>query len=134
MLTSAYFWHPGRQYHASLEAFLAETRTSAPLTGSAPTDVPSLRSLVEEHNADQMVRSLRALVVKENDIAEDVLKLELPEESVPKAAIRTLGSIHSGNVLTVRSHTVPRRAFNTSTAECVADTWGLATTALQFQT
>lgn len=105
------------QYLSTLDSFLAETDTPAPSAEPVSSAAPSLRDLVEEYNSERLSASLRSLVVEQDDVAQDVLKQDFPEEQLPRAAVKTLGDIHAGNVLTVRTHRVPRRTFNTSTAE-----------------
>lgn len=78
-----------------------------------------MRDIVEEFNSVQLAQTFQALKVEEDDVAQDILKLEFPEEKLPRTTVRTLSDIHAGNILTVRFLRVPRRAFNTSSAECV---------------
>ncbi|KAL7413766.1 WD40-repeat-containing domain protein [Mrakia frigida] len=104
-------------YEASLAAFLKETSVSSSDFADSPRPSVDLREVVEEYNVEKLRSAMLLLKVDQGGGQEEaILKREVKEEDLPKKVVKTLGDVHLANILTVTSHDVPIRTFDTSTA------------------
>jgi hypothetical protein len=106
-------------YTSTLATYLSELPASESLSTPIPKPPIDLRDLVEAYNLEQLkAASLLQKATDGEDSEEDaVLGVKLEEHLVPKTVERTLGEIHAANILSVLPVKVPRRVFDTSTAE-----------------
>lgn len=100
-----------------LEPFVQAARIPYPDTARPPN--PDLRTLVDDYLSKRLADELGEFSLAETDIitGKDIVKMELSPEVRLTGLKRSIEGISASNLLTVGVATLPRREFDTSSAE-----------------
>lgn len=104
-------------FDSTLAAFLQDSSIDRAILDDLSPSQIDLRDLVELYNIDKLKQAQLLAKVEVNEEEDAILESKLDPESTPARVVRTFGDIHAANVLSVLPVVVPRRTFDTSTAE-----------------
>lgn len=109
-------------YPAALEPFIQAAGLAPPDLANPPE--PDLRSVVEHYVSNQIASDIGAVTIHEKVVdgswsdwsANEIVKLDLPQETRIEKVVRTIDGVSAANLLTVGVFDLPKRRFDLPTA------------------